>query len=181
MLQLVPRARHHLQAGDEAVVEVILDEHACCLQADDAFLSTIGYEPHELRGVPISQIAEIARADGSPGWQELLNHGADVKASPAVTLRRRDGTGVPGRLEAVIPGETPATRRVRLAVLSEPRTASSKPALHRILAEWRSAERDLAGVDDGDHRHEGLVDRVAELRTRYQEQSRPKGHETGGA
>jgi PAS domain S-box-containing protein len=154
---------------ETTILEVVISPDGRYLSGSPALLDETGYTEDELRALPLGRLSAADHDAAAEVWRRYVSGEVNFPVDRHGQLRRKDGTLVPILLVDL--EERPdGSRRSRFRVVS--RTDPSKPrALQYILAEWREAERALAGVDPDAADRPALEQRVDDLRTLFQSET----------
>jgi len=157
-------------------LEIVLSADGRYLSANDAALEALGYTLDELQQLDLGALANFPDQVAQQAWQMVISGALEVTGDQPAELRRKDGSplhAVVRSIERTMDGHY-VSRMER-----QPGMAPIDRTLHKVLAEWRQAERELADLSDGEGgARQALQAEIERLRHEYQAISRQRQEAT---
>jgi PAS domain-containing protein len=157
-------------------LEIVLSADGRYLSANDAALDALGYTLDELQRLDLGALSNFPDQVAQRAWQMVISGAFEVTGDQPAELRRKDGSPLHTVVRSI-----ERTRDGHYLSRMEPRpgTAPIDRTIHKVLADWRRAERELADLDDGaDGRRTALEAEIERLRHEYQAMARQREEAT---
>jgi PAS domain S-box-containing protein len=150
------------------LLEYAIDGDGRYVDANAELLAVTGYTVEELRALVVGQLSTTSPDAAREMWGRFVRGEIETRSIP-VLARRKDGRLFDAIFLGIQPAEEAGRWVVTLELVHMPEERPERAVMATTLADWRAAERKLAGLDVDDPLRPVVEAQVAGLRDRYRE------------